>query len=189
MLKRLQALRVLDRSVPSRHLFQSMQCDATRPSIITYNTLSGICTLVAGMKHAGGWIMQMSSVLNRSSWRVSVLLFYNINWCSCFHPSNVALVMRLRSTHTIGWHVMSFDSHLASGDRRCVRVRTGFLFHDVSWCVIFQSKRSNISGFALEGATKTLAFQRPRHSMIGFVYIRWFFTWYHGKSQFNHYLG
>jgi len=25
-----------------------MQCDATRPSIITYNTLSGICTLVTG---------------------------------------------------------------------------------------------------------------------------------------------
>ena len=39
----------------SRDLFQSMQCDATRPSIITYNTLSGICTF-ACWKHTCGWI-------------------------------------------------------------------------------------------------------------------------------------
>lgn len=126
-------------------------------------------------KHRCGWIGCVGCYnwfWKRSSWRVFVG-FYHINSRNCFHPSNVTL------SYVVEDHVMLCSVMLFVQDITCSIIYIYITCASIGWHVMsFHSNMSKIIRISQKtrGLLKRLAFPRPPHSMLGFVFFGDVFT-------------
>eukprot|EP00434_Breviolum_minutum_P025419 symbB.v1.2.022458.t1/scaffold1993.1/size93368/3 len=108
-------------------LFQSMQCDGTRPSIITYNTLSGICDrhhfwrlslALGGLAITQPWYRALSSPSCNELEMRSMRCSATINACAQSGWQRAAQLLSKMQQESTEPNIIVYNSFLSSCDAR-----------------------------------------------------------------------